>query len=327
MNKEFSWKITWISFLGNIIIFLHHANLKDYYPDKVTVVSVDIMNFFSYLAVFAMSWFFFISGYLFFRNFEMSSYKRKLQSRCKTLMIPYLIWNTFSVILQLLKGRGLFEGGLLSFFHNNYVFAFGGCANGPLWYIFRLMEFALLAPVIYYTIRNEKVGIIVIVTIFVLNFIKGTDYFAFWYFVPIYLLGSWIGLNFYSDFEKCIVTEKYKIILVVILMIVTAECLMSLEVNGVCYLVRVLCLVPLFYVIRRQAFCVPKTYTKIGMFLYCVHDIFFRIFRNLITKCNMNMILSWITLVVLSTLVITGTWKVLKRYMPKTLNVLTGGRD
>lgn len=60
MNKEFSWKITWISFLGNIIIFLHHANLKDYYPDKVTVVSVDIMNFFSYLAVFAMSWFFFM---------------------------------------------------------------------------------------------------------------------------------------------------------------------------------------------------------------------------------------------------------------------------
>lgn len=329
MEKEFSWKITWVSFVGNIIIFLHHANLKDYYLEKATIISVSLMNFFTYLAMFAMSWFFFISGYLFFRNFQISKYKEKIQKRCKTLLVPYLIWNTFSVILQLLKGKDMFGAGLLSFVKTNYIYEFGGgCANGPLWYIFRLLEFAVLAPVFYYLIRDKKVGLIVIGAVYILNLITGTDYFAFWYFVPIYLLGAWIGLNFHSDFEKKpIKTNKSRIIAAFVLMIVIAVFLMSLEIDSVSYLVRILCLIPLFYVVRNQSFPSPKEYTKMGMFIYCLHDIVFRILRNVITLCDLNMILSWCLLIVLSMGAIIVVWMILKRFMPKTLNVLTGGRD
>lgn len=128
MDEKFSWKITWASFVGNVLIFLHHANLKDYYPEKTTLMSAFVMDFFSYLAVIAMSWFFFISGYLFFRNFKMSKYKSKFLSRCRTLLIPYIIWNTLSVLLQVVKGGNVLKDGALSFIKDNYVFAFGGGA-------------------------------------------------------------------------------------------------------------------------------------------------------------------------------------------------------
>ena len=50
--------------------------------------------------------FFFISGYLFFikvENYSMIDYKKKLQSRFKTLFIPYILWNSFLVIILLAK--------------------------------------------------------------------------------------------------------------------------------------------------------------------------------------------------------------------------------
>ena len=329
MDEKFSWKITWVSFVGNVLIFLHHANLKDYYPEKTTAMSVAMMDFFSYLAVIAMSWFFFISGYLFFRNFEMSKFKDKLLSRCRTLLIPYIIWNTFSVLLQMLKGGNVLKDGALSFIKDNYVFAFGGgCANGPLWYIFRLIEFVILAPMIYYIIRNNKIGFVAIAVVFILNLLNGTGYFEFWYFVPIYMLGSWIGLNFYSDLERtCIAIDGHKLVFTLALLVAIVELLMNLVIGSVSYWVRIVCLIPLLYIIRRHSFGPPKAYTKIGMFLYCVHDIIFRIVRNIITLFDMNMVLSWLVLIASSTVVIVVAWIILRRYMPRTLNLLTGGRD
>lgn len=47
------------------------------------------------LASVAVPLFFFISGYLFFfrTTFSVDVYKKKLKSRIKTLLIPYLFWN------------------------------------------------------------------------------------------------------------------------------------------------------------------------------------------------------------------------------------------
>jgi fucose 4-O-acetylase-like acetyltransferase len=43
--------------------------------------------------------FFFISGFLFFYSVDFNTdvYKRKIKSRVKTLLIPYIIWNTFAI--------------------------------------------------------------------------------------------------------------------------------------------------------------------------------------------------------------------------------------
>ena len=181
---------------------------------------------------------------------------------------------------------------------------------------------------IYYIIRNNKIGFVAIAVVFILNLLNGTGYFEFWYFVPIYMLGSWIGLNFYSDLERtCIAIDGHKLVFTLALLVAIVELLMNLVIGSVSYWVRIVCLIPLLYIIRRHLFGPPKAYTKIGMFLYCVHDIIFRIVRNIITLFDMNMVLSWLVLIASSTVVIVVAWIILRRYMPRTLNLLTGGRD
>ena len=41
--------------------------------------------------------FFTISGYLFFLNYSKYDYYRKIKTRTKSLLVPYLIWNTFFI--------------------------------------------------------------------------------------------------------------------------------------------------------------------------------------------------------------------------------------
>lgn len=38
-------------------------------------------------------YFFVISGFLFFRNFDMKMLAAKYRSRCKSILVPYLVWN------------------------------------------------------------------------------------------------------------------------------------------------------------------------------------------------------------------------------------------
>ena len=161
MNNETSEKITTFSFFGNLLIFFHHANLLDYYPEKITPLSVALMTICSKLAIPAMSWFFFISGYLFFRNLTLGTIVRKLRTRIRTVVVPFVIWNIFGVGLKCVKGVDVFSGGILDLIYNNFFFEFGGsCANGPLWYMFRLMEFALITPLIYLIIRHLRLSLV-----------------------------------------------------------------------------------------------------------------------------------------------------------------------
>ena len=48
--------------------------------------------------------YFFISGFVFFLNADMSAatYRRKLRNRTKSLLIPYIIWNTLAIAKLLL---------------------------------------------------------------------------------------------------------------------------------------------------------------------------------------------------------------------------------
>lgn len=47
--------------------------------------------------------YYFISGFVFFLGVEFSKdvYVRKLKNRVKTLLIPYFIWNTLAILVQL----------------------------------------------------------------------------------------------------------------------------------------------------------------------------------------------------------------------------------
>ena len=122
--------------------------------------------------------FFFISGYLFF--FSQKTYKRKLQSRISTLLVPYILWNSvilLAYLILMLTGHPQdIAGKSLSDFHLlDYVRAYidrGNWDNGngqpmlcPYWYVRNLMCLCIISPLLSLLIRRLKIVFISILFI------------------------------------------------------------------------------------------------------------------------------------------------------------------
>ena len=120
----------------------------------------------TYFGFSGSSFIFFISGYLFFfrTTFSVDVYKKKLKSRIKTLLIPYLFWNFVVLvghwIVTVLSPVQLTSGAykqvsdytvcdyLISFWNIN-----GMPVNGALWFIRDLMVMLVFSPLVYWCLR------------------------------------------------------------------------------------------------------------------------------------------------------------------------------
>ena len=121
----------------------------------------------------AVPCFFFISGYLFFRNVESLSVKLycdKLRRRVRTLLQPYLLWNLLILALYAIGQMAfpsLFSGAntkIADYSVAEWAQAFW-CVEGtqspinpPLWYIRDLMVMVVLSPLLYCLMKNRVVG-------------------------------------------------------------------------------------------------------------------------------------------------------------------------
>lgn len=162
------------------VIFIHN------YSSTMTVQGVEMGNdtfmpayhiaselFSQVIGRVAVPLFFLISGFLFFLrvDFDKTSYLRKLRSRSKSLLVPYLAWNVaflafYYTVSHLPVLRDWFKGA-------EYTAEFiltslwGRAGNNPLdpmtypiayqfWFIRDLMVTVLLTPLIYAIIKHLK---------------------------------------------------------------------------------------------------------------------------------------------------------------------------
>ena len=91
-----SRKISILSFILFIGVMLIHTNNLEVYEinsngfDFLAAVESGLSG----ISSSCVPIFFFISGFLFFRNFQISMLLDKYQSRIKSIVIPYIVWNT-----------------------------------------------------------------------------------------------------------------------------------------------------------------------------------------------------------------------------------------
>lgn len=161
--------------------------------------------------------FFLISGYLFFANFRewsWNGYQKKIKSRIRTLVIPYIIWNLLAFLLTVLniwvKGEDSW-----GFFHNNLYNFLWDCNDWehvqfswlpwetyltgpfdlPLWFLRDLIVIVFLSPVIYWFVKKTKIGgILLLFLAYMSNFWvtwHGFSILAYFYFT----LGAFFALN------------------------------------------------------------------------------------------------------------------------------------
>lgn len=131
--------------------------------------------------------YFFIAGYVFFLgiNLTMETYWRKLRNRFKSLFIPYLIWNSLTIISVLIPFlpslHSIFPGcdyHELNFSLKNILSCFWmyDCGilgrqmdiestnpiDGPLWFVRDLMIMALLTPAMNQLFKKAGITLVLI---------------------------------------------------------------------------------------------------------------------------------------------------------------------
>ena len=184
LNYEYllSKTIQFLRFPLIIGVVLIHSRVPYEWMSKVTenptlvfpIYSTISYLFSSIIAQISVPLFFFFSGFLFFYrvSFNFSVYINKLKKRCRTLLLPYLLWNLFAVVitfaLHLFLSDMVVEGAksklsFIDYLQSFWEFHHGMPMNSPLWFIRDLIVVMMLSPLVYLLIRYcRQYGLLVL---------------------------------------------------------------------------------------------------------------------------------------------------------------------
>ncbi len=171
MKKYTSDKIANLSWICSILIVLIHATTYAVNLPGQATASVYGKNLSTFVQMFlaegvcriAVPLFFVFSGYLFFRNFELTpaGIWKKYKKRIATLLIPYLFWSIgtflFFYIAQSIPATAAYFSSRSVVgigFPKTLQYIFLNSLNSPLWYLSNLIILTLLTPVIYVLIKR-----------------------------------------------------------------------------------------------------------------------------------------------------------------------------
>lgn len=162
-----------------MVVFIHAQFTVKGMMDTVTSYGV-VSHFFTLvISQVAVPLFFFMSGCLYFRDydsFSLKTYIDKQKRRFMTLVVPFFIWNTFFWLL--FSGFQLFlpslmNGGIPSLVDASFkdvVWVYwgnntGGPIDFPLWFIRDLITITFLSPVVYFILMRFKAGLFVLLAL------------------------------------------------------------------------------------------------------------------------------------------------------------------
>ena len=190
-----------LSYVLAVFVFLIHISSLYNYPDLHLVNPVH--KIVDSLTVLAVPLFFILSAATFYRNYTHGSYKKKIKTRSKTLLAPYLAWNVIALLFDIgvtlflskyIIGRDLFDFRPISFF----LAIFYHLCNFQFWFIFCLIVYTLISPLIWELLKRKYIGIIVILAYTLcVGFTDFGNYRIFGSLIY-YLVGAFIGIHCFS---------------------------------------------------------------------------------------------------------------------------------
>lgn len=159
-----------------MVVVLHQYNVQNMPSHSF---ANHIVGFISHgICTAAVPTFFCISGFLFWRTvISFGSIKEKLWKRVKSVLVPFVLWNSaYALIFITLKnewgGVNLYEV-ISSVFLYKYYF--------PMWYMFQLMMFFLLSPIIYIFMKRRAYMTLLLISLIITSiFVTNTVSFVFY---------------------------------------------------------------------------------------------------------------------------------------------------
>lgn len=302
----------------------------------------------------AVPCFFLLSGYYFFQRVESWSsqvYYGLLGKRLRTLLVPYLLWNLLLVFLMAIKGYASqlldlpFGIAELEALKRNTISDFMLMPiDFPLWYMRDLMYVSLLSPVFYYLIKRLPfLGL----CIFILSQIIVPNIWA--YLMPTtafsyFGLGAWFALNeqsllaFIRKF-RWIFIASYSILPVLLwfgepvaptLGIAFYPISGGLVMFGTFGIIALLDWIFL-YVPRLMTYCTRMS--SAVFFIYASHLVYLENWikgafsKSLFYDNGYGKLVAYFLIPLLTIIVCLLVYRLMKRYTPRTLNMLTGSRS
>lgn len=296
----------------------------------------------------AVPLFFLISGFLFFQNFSycVSGYKKKLKSRVNTLLIPYLFWNIATLFLVALVQSVPVAQSLISGMHApvstygayDYLNAIFGIDRFPIsyqfWFIRDLIILILLVPLIHLILKFVPHAMFA--TLFALWFLD------IWFVyspsvlaVTFFYIGTYLANQnkslFALDKFGSEVTFAYLIVLGADMM--TGDNLYHLYIHNTGIVLG--CISALFLTNSIVKSSLAKRFflwcSSFSFFVFATHEPLLNLLRKLAYKTVMPhsdlAVLSLYFLIpILTVMLCTLLYLGMKKFTPRFLNIIAGGR-
>ena len=327
-------KITLITFLCSLlVIWIHTYNLETYGISHDSTgfewIVYYIEKTWSNLTNIAVPFFFFVSGFLFFRTFELKKIKEKYLSRVKGVLIPYIIWCTiyflyYVLVTNLPYIQNFVSSDPIPFSVIGWLKALWPESYYTLWFLKDLIIMIAICPLIYVLFKNKWVGG-VIMLLLVINSLFG--------FVSIplsglvyYAGGAYIALSFKGiEYRRNMIISFAGCAYLVVLFLFGFKFINNVLVN-LAFFIAVWFLTDL--IVRDNEY---PWWMKITFFTYVAHDLFLEMFEKLflliLGKRPIFALLDYILVPIIVFIVIALIAAFFKKFLPRTWKVLTGMRS
>lgn len=323
-----------------LVVFIHTCIFTS---DKCSYVVYHLIrSVISNLMNVAVPVFFFISGFLFYRNIEKwnwNAYINKLRRRIHSLLIPYVLWNTFYIMFALFGTifavlvKGVSFSVLTDWYHSEgfYALYWGGPYLYPFWYIRDLIALVVISPIIYGCVNYTSHFFIVILVVlcFFFDMLPSSVFF--------FSLGAYFCLAGRYRFLTYRWVRYFTIVCYMLLLLIPASFFLQITenmqiINKLVVLVGVIAIFCIGYESLEMRWVRPcKLLAESSFFIFAFHAFLItdslRLLVNYIgVDSQVKLILNYLLLPFLLVCVCVLTYIILKRIMPKTMAIMTGGR-
>lgn len=322
-------------------VVMDHASLM--MPQGVRGDDIPSYIFFTLLTLVKISVpvFFIISGFLFFKgveDFGARIYRKKLQSRWRTLLLPYILWTLVYALYVdvkqipvIMHTYSLDTLGDICTWRIFWMYKDALPLHFSLWYIRDLIIMCLCSPVIWFVMKRLKhVGMLIIFALFMIHNIEARISFPISIFY--FSLGSYLAI---CNIEVRRIASKLEwgVFGIIILSLVCSE-LGFLPLTRISHIVLATSILLASCCVTDKFQCrIPRLFTDSVFFIYATHCIMFvmaynKIMMKIISDDSFTalLFLRWGIVGILTTATCIILYIILKKFFPKTTAILTGSR-
>ncbi|MBO5084906.1 MAG: acyltransferase family protein [Bacteroidaceae bacterium] len=304
----------------------------------------------SILAAIAVPMFFMFSGFLFFyklEDFTLGVYKEKIKKRIKSLLVPYLFWNSM-FILYYLAGRML---GLGSQYGVDFTFidwlrpywnaneAHGATGDLPVsiqfWYIRDLLVIILLSPIVYWLTKKLRYGLTLLLGVLWLtdswqHHVTGLSITALTFFS----LGAYFSIHKINFVEivkshTLLLGIFYAISVIIVLILKYSYSVLLNRIGILLGMAFIISLAARF--LANEKWHVNGLLTESSFFIFAYHMLALVIIEevfplHLSFNTDIMYAVMYVAWVVVTVLVGLFVYYILKKWFPRFTAFITGGR-